>query len=102
MNFLNMPKIIMFLADGVVGNKGNEYRYIDIFRAGNSEADYPEDWLWSIRKFIINGRKKYKGNNDVLKKYNWLQTQFNNYASELDDAAVYECMGMSVAELYIH
>ena len=90
------------LADGVVGSKGNEYRYIDIFKAGDSEADYPEDWLWAIRKFIINGRKKHKGNNDVLKKYNWLQTQFNNYASGLDDAAVYEYMGMSVAELCIH
>lgn len=60
MNFLNMPKIIMFLADGVVRNKGNEYRYIDIFRAGESEADYPEGWLWSIREFIINGRKKIR------------------------------------------
>lgn len=40
----------MLLADGVVGNKGNEDRCIDIFRAEDSEADYPEDWLWSIRK----------------------------------------------------
>ena len=47
---MNMPKVIMLLADGVVGNKGNEYRCIDIFRAEDSEADYPEDWLWSIRK----------------------------------------------------
>ena len=89
------------LAEGKVGSKGAEYRYIDIFKAGDSETDYFENWLWTIREFIFGGCKKFKDDEVVLREYNWLKVQFNNYVSGLDDTAVYERMGMGIADLRI-
>ena len=45
--------------------------------------------------------KKYKNDKVALEKYNWLKVQFNNYVSGLNDAAVYEHMGMGIADLRI-
>lgn len=89
------------LAEGKVGSKSAQYRFIDIFKAADSEADCFEDWLWMIRGFIFDGCKKFKDDEVVLRKYNWLKVQFNNYVSGLDDTAVYEHMGMGIADLRI-
>lgn len=83
------------LAEGKVGSKGTKYRFIDIFKAADSEADCFEDWLWMIREFIFDGCKKFKDDEGVLRKYNWLKVQFNNYVSGLNDAAVHEHMGIA-------
>lgn len=53
-----------------------------------------------IREFIFNGCKKLKDDEVVLMKYNWLKDQFKNYVSGLNDAAVYEHMG--IADLRVH
>lgn len=105
-SFQNTPEqeeeyLESLLAEGKVGSNGTEYRYIDIFKSGDSETDCFEDWLWMIREPILNGCKRYKADKDVLEKYDWLKVQFNNYVSGLNDAAVHEHMGMGIADLRI-
>lgn len=49
----------------------------------------------------FDGYKKFKDDEDILMKYNWLKDQFNNYVSGLNDTAVYEHRGMGIADLPI-